>query len=484
MKFSALTRPTSGKPFAENEFEIGSLTDDTRALAGAENEVYVWDSRIAPGGEKFIADAQAKGARTISDLPAADLVIPDPGLLLSRYAEALSPGQPEVCVGVTGTSGKTSVAWFAQSLAAAAGLQAASLGTLGVVRNNTIGEYTGYTSPSALKAHPLLQKLKQQGVQLAALEVSSHALALNRLDGVRFAAAGFTNISQDHLDFHGDLETYFQAKVRLFTEVLPEGAAAVINTNRPELLPVASFAKQRGLRVISSGTRNAEVVVSVLAAHARGIDVEFKIDAVPVAATLPLVGSFQAENVAVALGLLLGAGLRWDDLKKNIVTAISGVPGRMEIVESAPHQPTVVVDYAHKPDALEKALAALRPQVVPGRKLVVVFGCGGNRDAAKRPLMGGIAARLADEVIVTDDNPRKEDPADVRAAVLAGAGGIGGKVKEIGDRREAIAAAIENARAGDIVLVAGKGHEDGQIVGDVTLPFDDRTVVAEILKGR
>lgn len=483
------------------------VVDDSREVVGVADAL-VWDSRVARGGgAEFVRDALAKGATVVTDLEVdganANLFrVADAGEVLARYAAGHWPKQPKKIVGVTGTAGKSSVAWFCQQLGRE--LNSAAVGTLGVIREDKVVEYTGYTSPSALKIHPILQQLAEDNVGVAALEVSSHALALRRMDGVQFCAAGFTNFTQDHLDFHGSMEEYFFAKMRLFDEVLPAEGLAVVNVRRPELFPVLGVVKQRGGRLLSVGTNNAELVVEVVRADARWLEVNLKFDRVPVPLQLPLVGSFQAENLAVALGLMVGAGMTWGEIAKAAAN-ITSVAGRMEIVSARPparqeslrrgrpevgmaemklgraDQPTVVVDYAHKPDALRRALEALRPMVVGEGKLRVVFGCGGNRDAGKRPMMGKIAAELADAVYVTDDNPRREEAAEIREAVVAGVVQGGKKPRNIGDRKKAILAALNDSGPDDVVLVAGKGHEDGQIVGDTVLPFDDRVVVRELL---
>ncbi|MCA3244542.1 MAG: UDP-N-acetylmuramoyl-L-alanyl-D-glutamate--2,6-diaminopimelate ligase [Alphaproteobacteria bacterium] len=460
-----------------------TVRDDTRTLQPG--EVLVWDSRIAPHKTAAVlADAQTRGAGlVVSDVTALGVhTVPDAGLVLAAWARQQFPQQPAQLVGVTGTSGKTSVAWFARQLAARAGVASASIGTLGVMRTDSDfdEEYTGFTSPTALKLHPILQQLAQEGRTFCAMEISSHALALRRAEGVMLTTAGYTNFSQDHLDFHGSLAEYFQAKLRLFTELLPNGGTAVINSSREELWPVLGVVKQRGNPLLSVGTRNAELVVQIDRADARGLQLQLKYDTTPVPLDLPLLGAFQAENLAVALGLCVAAGLPWPALAAA-AAKVSGVPGRMELVRAgnAARVPAVVVDYAHKPDALEKALRALRPVVPAGGRLHVVFGCGGDRDATKRPIMGKIAADLADVVVVTDDNPRTEDAAAIRRQVLAGAGA---NAQEIGDRARAIAATLEAAGPTDVVLVAGKGHEQGQIVGREVLPFDDRVAVRQVLE--
>ncbi len=465
------------------DMDVRGMSDDTRTLQPG--EVFVWDERIKPGiHERLFAEARAKGAETIVSNVVAEGVIydPQPGAVLARWASRHWPLQPARMLGVTGTSGKTSVAWFGQQLARRIGGNAASIGTLGIVRNDVVEEYTGYTSPTALQVHPLLDRLAREGVDTAVMEVSSHALELRRSEGIRWRAAGLTNMTQDHLDFHGTLDEYHAAKARFFSEVLPEDGVAVLNIGRKESWPVASIAKQRGIQVLTVGTANAELVVDVQDAGARGLDLFLKYDAVPVPVRVPLIGMFQAENLAVALGLLVGTGSDWKALAAA-VDGLKGVPGRMEMVSGREDQPVVVVDYAHKPDALQRALESLVPVVdrKAGGKLWVVFGCGGNRDAGKRPIMGGIAARLADKVIVTDDNPRHEKAADIRAQVMAGVRDACGEALEVAERREANAASIAEAGPHDVILVAGKGHEDGQIVGDEVLPFDDRVVVREIL---
>ncbi len=463
------------------------VVDDTRQLQAG--DVLVWDSRVAPDKTTTVFDdARARGARLIvSDAAGEGVVaVADAGAVLAAWARARYPRQPALVLGVTGTSGKTSVAWFARQLAALAGRRSASIGTLGVMRTDTDADqhYTGFTSPTALKLHPILHTLAEEGVEICSLEISSHALALRRADGVQLAAAGYTNFSQDHLDFHKTLDEYFLAKMRLFTEVLPEGAPAVVNVGRTELWPILAVLKQRENPVVTVGTANAALVVTIDRADAHGLAVHVNYDGVPQAYELPLLGTFQAENLAVAIGLLVAAGIPWRDLVP-VIGRISGVPGRMEIVKPAePAQsplPAVVVDYAHKPDALQKALQAVRP--LTKGKLWVVFGCGGNRDTSKRPLMGAIAAQLADVVVVTDDNPRLEEAGIIRSAVLDGARQAGGdaRIVECGEREQAIALALHEAGPDDVVLIAGKGHEQGQIVGTHILPFDDREVARRIL---
>ncbi len=474
------------------------LRDDSRQLTGqlieGAGEVLVWDSRNKPSATaEILAHAAAKGVPVVTnDMSAVEaegvITVAEPGRVLAAWAAQQWPAQPPVMLGVTATSGKTSVVWLARQLAAAVGLRAASVGTFGVMTSDVMDEadYNGFTSPTALQAHPLLADLAARGVTHCAMEVSSHALALHRLDGVRFAAAGLTNITQDHLDFHGDLPNYHAAKLRLFGEVLPAGKTAVLNMPRPECWPAAAMAKARGCPVLSVGTHGAELVVKPLASGPFGLELGLNFDGVQHVVRVPLLGTFQAENLAMALGLLVAGGVAWGDLVR-VVARVTGVPGRLQLVPGKPGQPTVLVDYAHKADALQRVLEGLRPQVPAGGKLRVVFGCGGNRDALKRPVMGRIAAELADYVVVTDDNPRQEEAATIRAAVLAGARGAarqGVEIIEIGDRKTAIEATLAASGPDDVVLVAGKGHEDGQIVGHQVLPFSDSLVVATWLQSQ
>lgn len=484
MRFSELLAGLAAGQPGVADFNVTGLADDSRKVE--QGDIFVWDSRIAPkqNTAQLVADAKARGAvAVISDVAVEGAIqVPNAGAVMARYAAAAWPKQPPVMLGVTGTSGKTSTVWFGRQLAQLSGKRAASVGTLGVMRQDSDveTEYTGFTSPTALKLGPILDTLAREKVETCLLEVSSHALVLDRVDAVKFKAAGLTNITQDHLDFHGDLAGYHAAKLRLFSEVLPDGGVAVLNINRMETWPAAAVAKQRGCPVLTVGISNAELVAEVVEASGRGLHLKLKFDANPVDVQVPLIGSFQAENLAVAMGLLVGGGHKWNDISR-VVTQMTAVPGRMEVVPSISPQPSVVVDYAHKPDALQRALESLRPLVRDGGKLRVVFGCGGNRDALKRPIMGRIAAELADEIYVTDDNPRMEDAAAIRKQVIAGVEQGGGVAREFDDRAQAIAAAIEDGRAQDVILIAGKGHESGQIVGAEVLPFDDRLVARDVL---
>ncbi len=396
---------------------------------------------------------------------------------VALLAALLYPQQPETLVAVTGTNGKSSTVDLCRQLWQLGGVKAASLGTLGVVSDSWTVPGS-LTTPDPLSLHQTLAELAARGVQHAALEASSHGLDQERLAGLRLRAAAFTNLTRDHLDYHKTEENYFAAKARLFADVLGSGGVAVLNRDSARFEELAFFARTEKQRILSFGRHpQADLQLQALAPTAHGQRLSLRLLGEPFPdVLLPLFGSFQAENLLAALGLLIGTGTAAQDLVARIPN-LAGVPGRLEAVAPPGHPFTVFVDYAHTPDALQNALTSLRPHTA-GR-LIVVFGCGGDRDTGKRPLMGQIAAHLADQVIITDDNPRSEDPALIRAAVKAGCP----NAQDIGDRRAAIAAALALAQAGDTVLLAGKGHERGQTVGDVVLPFADGDVARALLCG-
>jgi UDP-N-acetylmuramoyl-L-alanyl-D-glutamate--2,6-diaminopimelate ligase len=372
-------------------------------------------------------------------------------------------------VAVTGTSGKTSIAVFTRQLWAGLGHPAASIGTLGVQTSDAPGE-AGLTTPDPIALHRAAASLAAEGVEHLAVEASSHGLDQRRVDGLVLAAAAFSNISRDHFDYHGSPQAYYAAKRRLFGELLRPGATAVLNADVPEFADLAGLATDRGVKILDYGAkaRCLRLVRRAPAADGQGIELEALGSRHAFASRL--VGAFQAHNLLAAVGLALGTGSDVDAVLP-LLGGIRAPPGRMQLTAVHPSGAPAFVDYAHKPEALAKALEALRPHTI-GR-LVAVFGCGGDRDPGKRPLMGEIAARLADRVVVTDDNPRTEEPATIRRAVLATAPGA----VEIGDRAEAIRTAFGGLGAGDTLLVAGKGHEAYQIVGERVLPFDDAEVL-------
>jgi UDP-N-acetylmuramoyl-L-alanyl-D-glutamate--2,6-diaminopimelate ligase len=425
-------------------------------------------------GAHFIGDAVARGAAAVLVADAGSHPAPhvaviadrNPRQRLARMAATFFAPQPKTIAAVTGTNGKTSVAVFTRQIWAHHGLRAASLGTIGIVTPEGV-RHGSLTTPDPIVLHRELQALAATRIDHVALEASSHGLDQYRLDGIRPAAAAFTNLTRDHLDYHRDMAAYFAAKRRLFDELLPAGGTAVLNLDTIEGRELATLCRGRGQRVIGYGA-GADADLRLIAAHPgeAGQTLELGAFGERHRLQLPLLGAFQAMNALAAAGLAHATGVPLRDALDALVT-LEGAPGRMERVAIHPSGAPVIVDYAHTPDALETALTALRAHC-RGR-LVVVFGCGGDRDPGKRPMMGAIAARLADMAIVTDDNPRSEPAAAIRHAILAAAPGA----QEVGDRGSAIRAAVSRLQPGDLLLIAGKGHERGQIVGDKVLPFDD-----------
>jgi UDP-N-acetylmuramoyl-L-alanyl-D-glutamate--2,6-diaminopimelate ligase len=438
-------------------------------------------------GRSFAPRAVEQGAvavlagREIEGLAQKTVIASDPRRAYALAAAAFWGAQPATCVAVTGTNGKTSVAAFCRQVFAGAGFKAASMGTLGV-RVSAPGledeQITppGLTTPDAADVAELLARVAQGGVTHLALEASSHGIDQRRLDGVKLTAAGFLNLTQDHLDYHGTMGVYRAAKLRLFETLLTRGKTAVLNADSDAYPAFAAEAVSAGQTVMSVGEagQGLQLLERVLLPHGQRLKLRF--DGKTYDVRLPLAGAFQASNALVAAGLCIAAGLSADQALTGL-EAIEGAPGRLQRVGQGPRGGEAYVDYAHTPDGLETVLKALRPHV--RGKLIVVFGAGGDRDRGKRPLMGKIAADLADVAIVTDDNPRSEVPAAIRAEILAGAAGA----KEIGDRREAIRAGAALLEDGDILVVAGKGHEQGQTVGDVVHPFDDVTETESALHG-
>lgn len=432
-------------------------------------------------GRAFIADAIKNGAAAIlaeegTAIPEGitALLCKEPRRELARLAAEFYPQQPATIAAITGTSGKTSTAQFARQIWQKLGHKAASIGTLGIIGDG-IERYGSLTTPDCLTLHKDLQMLvTEKAITHVAMEASSHGLDQFRLDGVRLSCAAFTNFSRDHLDYHKTMDAYLAAKLRLFSELLPGGGVAVINADVPEYPAIEAVLNKRGIRHLSFGRTGKDI--KLLSAHLthEGQDIALEVMGVRHETHLALGGAFQASNVLCALGLALASGEAVDAVLAAL-PRLEGVRGRLERVGSYKGG-AVYVDYAHKPDALEQVLRAVRPHT--SGRLFTVFGCGGNRDAGKRPVMGEIATRLSDVVIVTDDNPRLEDPATIRAAIMAGTK----SAKEIGDRREAIAYALSHMQAGDVVVIAGKGHEQGQIVGTQTLPFDDATVARSLME--
>jgi UDP-N-acetylmuramoyl-L-alanyl-D-glutamate--2,6-diaminopimelate ligase len=459
--------------------EAGGITMDSRAVT--RGDVFVAMAGSKADGSAFAAQAAAAGAAAIVGermppaLPQDTLFVQVPN---ARRALALAAArfyrrQPATIAAVTGTSGKTSVAAFTRQIWAALGHAAASIGTIGVVTPQR-EVYGSLTTPDPVALHRTLAELAGEGVTHLAIEASSHGLDQHRLDGVRVAAGAFTNLSRDHLDYHPTVEHYLKAKLRLFEALVMDRGTAVIDVDHEHAQAVLAVAQARGLKLITVGRNGGGIRLreSAIDGFAQKLTVEHAGESTSI--KLPLVGAFQVENALVAAGLAMATGGEPGAVFASLAS-LKGAKGRLDLVGERNGAP-IFVDYAHKPDALAKALEALRPYVQ--RRLVVVFGCGGDRDAGKRPLMGEIAAKAADRVIVTDDNPRSENPAAIRAAILTAAPGA----SEIGDRREAIRSAVASLEDGDVLLIAGKGHESGQIIGDRTLPFSDHEAVETALK--
>lgn len=457
---------------------VTGITADSRQVRPG--MIYAALPGIRADGRAFIGEAVARGAVAVlaapntvwpDGVPARPLIAdPEPRRALALMAALHAGAQPRMVAAVTGTNGKTSTVEFLRQMLALSGVRAASLGTLGLIGPDGAGG-PGLTTPDPVTLAETLAALARDGVQGVAMEASSHGLDQCRLDGVRLAAAGFTNLTRDHLDYHGTMDAYRAAKLRLFSAVLPAGAP-VVACAELELAALDALRAMAGSALHTTGEGGSLIRLLRAIPQPYGQTLELDCEGVRRTVELPLPGRFQADNALLAAGLatVTGTGAALD-----LLPGLRGVRGRMELAATLANGAAVYVDYAHTPDALERLLHALRPHT-RGR-LHVVFGAGGDRDRGKRPLMGAAAAALADRVVVTDDNPRTEDPASIRAAVLAACPGA----LEIGDRAAAIAAALDGLRPGDVLAVAGKGHEQGQTVGTETLRFDDISVVRRLV---
>jgi UDP-N-acetylmuramoyl-L-alanyl-D-glutamate--2,6-diaminopimelate ligase len=492
MAQTAMKDSRIAEPAHENirDLIVAGITSDSRhvkpgflfaALPGNKND-----------GKEYIAEAIEKGAVAIVAQPGTNLPKSAGGVVLiedtnprrrfARMASKFFGTQPEETVAVTGTNGKTSTASFCRQIWAHLGKTSASLGTLGVEapQINWPQPAAGYnlTTPDPVTLHQELSGLARAGVTSLAMEASSHGLDQYRLDGVQLRAAGFTNLTRDHLDYHGSMGAYFNAKARLFSEVLPAGSLAVINADSEFADRLEDIAITFGHEIILYGKKGRDITLVSQKATETGQKLVINMFGEKYTINLPVAGTFQAHNALCALGMTVGLEEDPKNYSKYIdaLEHLSGVRGRLEFVAKTPQGCSVYVDYAHTPDALESLLTALRPHTAG--KLHVVFGCGGDRDAGKRPIMGGIAVKLADKVIVTDDNPRTENPKRIRAEIMDAAKGA----IEIGDRRTAIETAIAALKKGDVLVVAGKGHEQGQIIDRVTHPFDDATEIRNAVK--
>ncbi len=487
MRLSSLIAPTEGAVFFGEDRTISGITADSRDVK--QGFVFVAITGTQTDGHAFIGDAIQRGASSIvieeGDLapPMPDTVtlvtVPHARTALSIMVARFFPRQPQMIAAITGTSGKTSTVHFTRQLWELAGHKAASIGTLGLITPSTV-KYGSLTTPDPVTLHKTIDEIAAQGITRLAMEASSHGIELHRLDHVRLNLAAFTNLSRDHLDYHQTMEKYFAAKLRLFTTLLRHDGTAFLNADIPEFETLKGVCTARGHRIMTYGQMGDTIHLLSAAPDAGGQRMSFEIEGKPYDILLPVIGSFQIENSLCALALTIGSGEAPDRMVEAL-THLKGVPGRLEYIGTSPKGGEIYVDYAHKPSALENVLGALRPHVeASGAKLHVAFGCGGNRDKGKRPQMGAIAQRLADFVIITDDNPRKEDPATIREEILAGCL-PGPNLREVGDRGTAIHEAIAALGPRDVLVIAGKGHEDGQIVGDTVLPFNDAKEVRKVL---
>jgi UDP-N-acetylmuramoyl-L-alanyl-D-glutamate--2,6-diaminopimelate ligase len=447
--------------------DISGITPDSRAVR--EGFLFAALPGAKADGSAFIPQAEERGAAAVLAKPGVRTRLPlvadeEPRQRLSQIAARFHPRQPDFVAGVTGTNGKTSTAVFAASLWSMLGDKAGSIGTLGA-RAPGFDRPLDHTTPEPVTLHETLDAMAGEGVSHLAMEVSSHALAQYRADGVRFSAAAFTNLTQDHLDFHGTMEAYFEAKLRLFLDLLPATGVAVVNMDGARSADVAATAHRRGARVITSGRRGETLHIRALEPKPAGLDLEVEARGHIYRLSLPLIGAFQAENALLAAGIVLASDRPTAEVLP-LLERLPGVPGRMQFAAKA-RGAGIFIDYAHTPDAVATALRAIRPHA-EGRVIAIV-GAGGDRDRAKRPLMGKAAAAGADIVIVTDDNPRSEDPAAIRCEVMEGCP----DAHNIGGRADAIAAGVSLLQSGDVLLIAGKGHETGQTIGGITHPFDD-----------
>jgi UDP-N-acetylmuramoyl-L-alanyl-D-glutamate--2,6-diaminopimelate ligase len=462
------------------QLAVTGVNADSRDVA--QGEVFFATPGMRVHGNEFAAQAKARGAVVmVTDrAPEVDpgmplVVVPDVRATYARAAAIQFAPQPSTIAAVTGTNGKSSIVSFVRQIWSASGIPAASIGTVGI--ETDAGIRTGeLTTPDALSLHRELGLLKAEGIDHIAMEASSQGLDQRRVDGIRFQAVAFTNLSRDHLDYHAGMGAYRDAKLRLFTDLLAEYGAAVVNVDDAEHVAFLHAALEGGARLMTVGREGAWFEIGEVANEGYGQRVSGRLVGEPVTFRLPLTGAFQASNALVALGLAMATGAPQDKALAAL-EHLRGARGRLELVGEH-NGAAIFVDYSHKPVALETALAALRPYA--RKRLHLVFGAGGDRDKGKRPIMGEVARRMADRVIVTDDNPRTEDAGAIRAQIMAAVP----DAREVGDRRAAIERAIDELGEGDVLLIAGKGHEDYQIVGTTKHHFSDHEVVAETLKGR
>tara|TARA_R110002073_G_scaffold5765_10_gene35424 strand:- start:529 stop:1935 length:1407 start_codon:yes stop_codon:yes gene_type:complete len=460
--------------------EITGLTLDSRAVKPG--FLFAALQGLTVDGRDFIPQALTNGAAAIltgapvTDVPVPVIAVDDPASELSRLAARFYPRQPELIAAVTGTNGKSSTVDFLRQIWRSAGIEAASLGTLGVARGSSLVE-TGYTTPDAVALHQSLDALAADGVTHLAMEASSHGLKQKRMDGAKVSLAAFTNLTQDHLDYHPDFDDYFASKLKLFDTLTEPGSPAIINVDSDWGARVVDVCRASGLDVITVGWAGADWRILEITPRAASQTVKLQVGGKRHTIELPLVGEFQTANAIGAAAMASRSGVPVAQAIEAL-KHLTGVAGRLEEAARTRDGAPILVDYAHTPDGLDKLLRAARPHTRD--RIVLVFGCGGDRDPTKREKMGRIAAQLADVVIVTDDNPRSEDPAAIRRSILKGCP----QAREIGDRMDAIRTAVSELNAGDSLLLAGKGHETGQKIGNTILPFDDREAARQAVAER
>jgi len=457
--------------------EVNGLTADSRQVKPG--MMFAAIPGTALDGRDFIEQAIEKGASAILSTPGVEASVPviaavEPRREYANLAARLYPGQPETLVAMTGTNGKSSTVEFLRQIWAKTGYKSACFGTLGITTDRGIEKLT-HTTPDAVALHETLAQLTQDGITHAAMEASSHGLKQFRMHAVRVDVAGFSNLTQDHFDYHPTFEDYFDSKAKLFTELLSPNSAAVINVNDEYGQRMADLCRDLGHKVMEVGWTGADIRIDEIIPRAAAQDLTLIVRGKRFGVRLPLAGEFQALNAVQALGLALATDVELNDALMAL-ELLSGVPGRMEPVGETTDGAPIFVDFAHTEDGLDKLLRSVRPHTMG--KIVLIFGCGGDRDPTKRKPMAQVACKLADSVIVTDDNPRTEDPAMIRAEVMSGCP----DAAEIGDRGSAIREGLSRLGPQDCLVIAGKGHEQGQIIGTQTIPFSDQDEVRKALQ--
>lgn len=466
-------------PEGAESLKVSGVTSDSRTVQPG--DLFIAIPGGTTDGATYISDARKRGASAVAGLPGlikgvgVFVETDNPRLLLARAAARFYARQPDTIAAVTGTNGKTSVSVFVRQIWESMGFRAASIGTIGVYSPSGVEE-ASHTTPDPVQLHATLAKLAEDHITHLSIEASSHGLMQYRLHGLRLTCAGFTNLTQDHLDYHGSMDEYYLAKMKLFDELLPQGGTAVVNMDSSYGTAVRDRARTNGQRVFTVGRAGSDIKLVESRSERLGQELVLETATGRHQVSLPLAGEFQVSNALVAAGLVIAAGGE-ESLTLHALESLKGAAGRLDLVGATRDGAPVFVDYAHTPDALENVLRTLRP--LAKNKLAVVFGCGGDRDAGKRPMMGKVAVELADKVYVTDDNPRTENAASIRAQIMAAAKGA----EEVDNRAAAILKATQSLRAGDVLLVAGKGHEQGQIIGKEKRPFSDHDAVRSALRG-